>query len=137
MDMRVVLNCLAAGVLIGLPAVAMAQEWPDITGAWDTTFGPLNFTLKDIKDDAGAVIGKSATAPYKEEGGTVSGELQGSTLVGYWHEPYSSVKCTTKRANTFYWGKVEFVFNAAVNEYAGKWGYCEEAPERGWSGRRA
>ena len=130
------MNCLAAAALVGLPAIAIAQDAPDIAGAWDTTFGPLNFTLTDIKDDAGAVTGKSATAPYKDEGGTVTGELKGSTLVGFWHEPYSSVKCSTKRANTFYWGRVEFVFNPAVDAYQGTWGYCDEAPERGWSGRR-
>ena len=134
--MRVVVQYLTAAALLSLPAVAVAQEWPDIAGPWDTTYGLLDFKVTDIKDDAGAVIGKAATAPYKEEGGTVSGELKGSTLVGFWHEPYSSVKCTSVRAGTSYWGRVEFVFKPAVDAYQGAWGYCDEAPERGWSGRR-
>jgi hypothetical protein len=134
--MRVALKCLTAVTLLGVSAVAIAQESPDITGVWDTTYGPLDFKVTDIKDAAGAVIGKAASAPYKSEGGTVSGELKGSTLVGYWHEPYSSVKCSTVRAGTSYWGRVEFVFNPAVDAYKGTWGYCDEVPERGWSGTR-
>jgi len=82
------------------------------------------------------VIGKSASAPYKSEGGTVSGELKGSTLVGHWHEPHSSVECPTARAGTRYWGRVEFECNSAAAEYAGKWGYCNEVTERGWSGKK-
>ena len=134
--MRVRICCAAVAALL-MPASASAQNWPDIAGHWETTFGPLDFTVTDLKDDKGAVIGKTAKAPYKEEGGTVSGELRGSTLVGYWHEPESSKKCATQRAGTWYWGRIEFVFDADAKTYAGTWGYCDEAPERGWSGRRS
>jgi hypothetical protein len=129
-----------AATIIGLflgSAAAIAQTWPDIAGKWETTYGPLDFTVTDVKDGSGAVTGKSATAPYKSEGGTVAGELKGSTLVGHWHEPESSMKCATKRAGTFYWGRIEFAFDAAAKAYEGKWGYCDETPERGWSGTRA
>jgi hypothetical protein len=131
---RMVLGAGAA--LLAFSVGVAAQAWPDISGRWDTTYGPLDFTLTDIRDDKGAVIGKAATAPYKSEGGTVSGELKGSTLVGHWHEPESSNKCATKRGGTYYWGRVEFAFNPATDAFAGKWGYCEETPERGWSGTR-
>jgi hypothetical protein len=46
------------------------------------------------------------------------------------------MKCATKRGGTWYWGRVEFAFNPGVDAYDGKWGYCDEAPERGWSGTR-
>ena len=135
--MRVGMMWAAAAAALAVAAgAASAEDWPDIAGKWDTTYGQLDFKITDVKDKDGAVIGKTASAPYKSEGGTVSGELKGSTLVGYWHEPYSSMKCSSKRAGTFYWGRVEFAFNPAVDAYEGKWGYCDEAPERGWSGKR-
>ena len=129
--MRIILGLAAVSVAA---APAVAQSWPDIAGNWETTYGSLNFTVTDIKDDKGEVIGKAASAPYKSEGGTVSGELKGATLVGYWHEPHSSLACKTKRAGTLYWGKVEFTFTGS--DYEGVWGYCDEKPERGWSGKR-
>lgn len=134
--MRTGLHWAAAAVLLAAPAGALAQNWPDIAGRWDTTYGPLDFTVSDVKDDKGTVIGKAAKAPYKSEGGTVTGELKGSTLVGHWHEPESSLKCGTQRGGTWYWGRVEFEFDSAVKAFAGRWGYCDEAPERGWSGTR-
>ena len=127
----------AAGVALLLTSAAsLAASSPDIAGRWDTTYGPLDFKVTDIKDAEGVVVGKAATAPYKSEGGTVAGNLEGSSLVGYWHEPESSKKCASQRAGTWYWGRIEFDFNAAVDKYEGRWGYCDEAPERGWSGTR-
>ena len=135
--MPLIRNCTAAAILFVSSTASLAENWPDISGKWETTFGPLEFKVTDIKDPAGNVIGKAASAPYKSEGGTVSGELKGSKLIGHWHEPHSSVECPTVRAGTRYWGRVEFVFNSAANEYAGTWGYCNEVPERGWSGRKS
>ena len=133
--MRTMLHAAAAAAFaIAAAAPALAQNRPDIAGPWETTYGTLDFKVTDIKDDSGTVIGKAASAPYKSEGGTVSGELKDATLVGYWHEPYSSLACKTKRAGTLYWGRVEFAFNG--DSYEGKWGYCDEQPERGWSGKR-
>ena len=134
--MRVALRVAAGAALLAISAAALAESWPDIAGRWDTTYGVLDFKVTDIKDASGAVIGKSASAPYKSEGGTVSGELKGSTLVGHWHEPESSKQCASKKAGTLYWGRVEFDFNPAVDKYEGRWGYCDEVPERGWSGTR-
>ena len=135
--MRIGLACAAAAVMIVAPAFALAGGSPDISGRWETTFGPLVFTVTDIRDAQGAVIGKAAEAPYREEGGTVAGALNGSTLVGYWHEPESSLRCATQRRGTWYWGRIEFVFNPEVNAYQGVWGYCDAVPERGWSGTRS
>lgn len=134
--MRSMWRGVLAAAMIVVPVAAIAQDWPDIAGPWQTTYGVLDFKVTDIKDDKGEVVGKAASAPYKSEGGTVSGALDGSTLVGHWHEPHSSMKRSTKRAGTFYRGRIEFAFNAAVDAYAGKWGYCDETPERGWSGTR-
>ena len=75
--MRNALLYAAAAALIVPVTAAIAQGWPDIAGRWETTYGPLDFTVTDIKDDKGVVIGKAATAPYKTEGGTVSGTLKG------------------------------------------------------------
>ncbi len=133
--MRIMLRFAAAAALTAAVAgPALAPNGPVVAGTWQSTYGALDFTVTDIKDDQGAVIGKAASAPYKSEGGTVSGELKGATLVGYWHEPHSSLACKTKRAGTLYWGRVEFAFTG--ESYEGKWGYCDEKPERGWSGTR-
>jgi hypothetical protein len=134
--MRGVLAGAAAAALL-VSSAAVAQSWPDVAGSWDTTQGVLILSVTDVKDAAGTVIGKAVKGPYRSEAGNVAGELQGNTLVGYWHEPHSSVKCPTKRGGTFYWGKISFAFDAAAKEYSGTWGYCDEVPERGWSGRRA
>ena len=125
---------LAAVVIVSAAPAALADSSPNIAGVWQTTYGPLEFTVTDIKDANGAVIGKAASAPYKSEGGTVSGELKGATLVGHWHEPHSSQACATKRGGTLYWGRIEFTFNG--DSYDGRWGYCDEKPERGWTGSR-
>lgn len=135
--MRLLLGPAVAAALFIAPEAALSEGAPDIAGKWDTTYGLLDFTVTDVKDKDGAVVGKAAKAAYKSEGGTVAGELKDSTLVGHWHEPHSSMKCASKRAGTFYWGRVEFAFNPAVDAYEGKWGYCDEAPQRGWSGKRA
>ena len=134
--MRLNLSWAAVAALFVSPSIALADSSPDISGRWETTFGPLVFTVTDIRDAQGAVIGKAAEAPYREEGGTVAGELNGSTLVGYWHEPESSLRCATQRRGTWYWGRIAFTFNPAVDAYEGVWGYCDATPERGWSGRR-
>ena len=134
--MRFGLRTAAAAALFVSSTAALAQASPDISGRWDTTYGPLDFTVTDIRDAQGAVTGKAATAPYRSEGGTVSGQLEGSTLVGYWHEPESSLRCSVQRGGTWYWGRIAFTFNPAVDAYEGVWGYCDEEPARGWSGRR-
>ena len=116
--------------------IAAAPAAPDISGSWDTTYGPLVFSVTDIRDAQGNVTGKAAEAPYRSEGGTVSGELRGSILDGYWHEPHSSNRCSTQRRGTYYWGRIRFTFNPGADAYDGVWGYCDEAPERGWTGTR-
>ena len=135
--MRYGLGWAAAALLFAPAAAALAQGSPDISGRWETTYGPLVFTVTDVRDAQGNVTGKAAEAPYRSEGGTVAGELSGSALEGYWHEPESSQRCATQRRGTFYWGRIRFTFNAAADAYEGVWGYCDETPERGWSGTRA
>ena len=123
----------AAALLAG--AAAQAQDGPDVSGKWaSTTFGELELKVTDRKNAEGVVVGKDVSGTYPGKG-RVTGDLQGSTLTGYWHQPHSSVACKTKREGTAYWGKLEFTF-VSGDEYKGVWGYCEEVPERGWSGRR-
>ncbi|MDP8993562.1 MAG: hypothetical protein M3N07_01045 [Pseudomonadota bacterium] len=133
--MRYGLAWAASALIAAAPAVAAAQA-ADISGHWETTYGPLVFTVTDIRDAQGNVTGKAAEAPYRSEGGTVAGELRGSNLDGYWHEPHSSERCATERRGTFYWGRIRFTFNPAADAYEGVWGYCDETPERGWTGTR-
>ncbi|MFL6845628.1 MAG: hypothetical protein ACJ8ER_12190 [Allosphingosinicella sp.] len=113
-------------------------NFPDIAGRWQTSFGPLDFTETDVRDDSGAVVGKAARATYTSEGeaGRLAGEFEGSTLVAHWYEPNSATKCDDERGGTVHWGRIELTFNRAVNEVQGHWGYCDEPPERKWTGTR-
>jgi hypothetical protein len=128
---------IAAALFACTAAVAQEQKGPDISGKWaTTTFGELTLKVTDRKDDKGVVVGKDVTGPYTSSNGKIAGDLQGATLTGHWMQPSSSVACKTKRGGTAYWGQLKFDFNEAGTEYKGVWGYCDEAPERGWSGQR-
>jgi hypothetical protein len=112
--------------------------WPDIAGHWQTSFGPLDFMVSDVRGDGGAVVGKSVRATYISEGetGRLAGELQGSTLEGHWFEPNSARRCANERGGTWFWGRFELEFNRAVNEVQGHWGYCEGALDLTFTGTR-
>jgi hypothetical protein len=112
--------------------------WPDIAGHWQTSFGPLDFMVSDVRGDGGAVVGKAVRATYTSEGetGRLAGELQGSTLEGHWFEPNSARRCANERGGTWYWGRLELEFNRAVNEVQGRWGYCEGALDLTLTGTR-
>lgn len=120
------------------PAPPPRPTWPDIAGHWQTSFGPLDFIVSDVRDDGGAVVGKAVRATYTSEGetGRLAGELQGSTLEGHWFEPNSARRCANERGGTLYWGRFELEFNRAVNEIQGHWGYCEGALDLTFTGTR-
>jgi hypothetical protein len=123
---------LAAGSAAAQPAVAS----PDITGLWGSTMGQLEFNVTERRDAQG-LLHNDVSAPYsRQPNAKVKGELRGAVLTGHWHEPSSSVQCATAREGTRYWGRIQFTFNPSADTFSGKWGYCEEVPERGWSGQR-
>ena len=130
-------SAAVAAAALFLCSAAQAGEWPKIEGAWATSsFGPIDFKVKERKDDKGAVVGLDVSGAYPAQRGKIKGEMQGNKLVGYWFEPSSSVTCSTKREGSSNWGRVEFSFNDDGDMYDGKWGYCDETTERGWSGTR-
>jgi surface antigen len=126
---------LVAFVVAGA-AAAQTPAGPDIAGAWSTTFGDTYFNVTERRNAQGRVIARDVVAPYKGESGTLKGELKGAVLTGYWTEPGSSVRCQTARDGGNHWGRFSFTFNPESNLFDGKWGYCDDAPARGWSGHR-
>jgi surface antigen len=129
--------CSAALLLSSVPAAAQPGGAPSVAGVWTTTYGEATLSVSDRRDAQGRIISREVSGPYKGEGGRLKGELQGSTLTGYWFEPNASIQCNTAREGTRYWGRIIFVFNPAADRFDGKWGYCEAAPASSdWSGQR-
>ena len=137
--MRSVFTMAFVGLgLLGTAASAQpGGASPDIEGLWGSTMGQLEFDVTDRRDNQGRLIARDVVAPYSRQNNSrVKGQLSGRVLTGYWTEPSSSVQCRTARDGTRYWGRVSFTFDAQGETFDGRWGYCEEAPERGWSGQR-
>ena len=132
--MRLLFTAAAAALLVS--TIAVAQDEPDISGKWkDTSWGEVDLKVTDRKDDKGVVVGKDANGTYTSSKGKISGDLQGSTLDGYWMQAHSSVECKTKRGGTAYWGRILLTFEG--DKFKGHWGYCDEVPDhRGVSGGR-
>ncbi|HEX8570777.1 MAG TPA: hypothetical protein VF699_12775 [Caulobacteraceae bacterium] len=134
--MRFLVTSAAAVALLVCSSV-QAQEGPDVSGKWaNTSWGVVDLKVTDRKDEKGVVVGKDAAGTYTSSNGKVSGELQGSTLEGYWMQPHSSVACKTKQGGTAYWGRLRLTFDG--DKFTGHWGYCDEVPDhRGVSGQRS
>jgi surface antigen len=128
--------CLAGALLLVAGHAAAQPASPDIEGLWGSTMGQLEFNVTERRDAQGQ-LHREVSAPYSRQNNSkVKGELRGAVLNGHWHEPSSSVQCATAREGTRYWGRIQFTFNPTGDTFSGKWGYCEEVPERGWSGQR-
>ncbi len=99
----------------------------NIAGVWDTSYGDMTFP---------DVTAGSLRAPYTKENGVIIGNLNGQELVGHWVEGESRRTCQSQLEGSDHWGKIVFTFNSNSTEFSGTWGYCEEAPTRGWTGTK-
>lgn len=81
----------------------------------------------------GTYAGTGDGRPAKIEGKFIS---ETTTLVGYWIERKSKRKCRRKRRNSYYWGRLRFVFHQDGRSWKGKWSYCGAAPNETWNGKK-
>lgn len=95
-----------------------------ITSAWNTSEGTLNLVIK----------GQNVSGTYVNDNGRITGTKIGNTITGFWGEDSSGTKCTTKKLNTYYWGKIKWVFNG--NSFSGQYSYCEGAMTGNWTGTK-
>jgi hypothetical protein len=129
-----------------------------IKGVWNTTEGQLIFNQGNMEMDASggasAYLRPSATGlqilgEYNKRGGGIRGEFVNNTDVkGYWTQDYSNVKCSKElhssslthlwplsKKPTWYWGTFQFSFKRD-GSFTGVYGYCDEEPQRSWSGTK-
>lgn len=95
-----------------------------LTSAWNSSEGTLNLVIK----------GQNVSGTYVNDNGRISGTKKGNTITGFWGEDSSATKCTTKKLNTYYWGKIKWVFNG--NSFSGQYSYCEGTMSGSWSGTK-
>lgn len=116
----------AAVLAVVLVGVSGAGAQPDywIAGIWKTSEGRM--VIKHSHPDV--------SGEYAQDGGRIIGTLDGQVLTGFWIENGSGVTCDTARDGSVHWGRIVFTFDEAFASFAGKWGYCDQAPTRNWTG---
>ena len=101
----------------------------NLLATWETDYGLL--TLK------GNLSSKSVTGLYYDDSNGLGGKLKAryvqKVLTGYWLQTNSEKKCSYKKFETNYWGKVSFQFTE--KSFIGKWSYCDDEPYLRWNGR--
>ena len=92
-----------------------------ISGTWETNFGPLTFTQD----------GNSISGTYTHDSGKIEGKLEGNALRGKWSESPSY-------APTHDAGDFEFVFSEDVKTFSGNWryGFEKDTWDGVWTGKR-
>ena len=99
----------------------------NITGTWDSNWGRMVFEQ----------TGNNVTGTYATSNGKIFGTFHGNILEGYWTQSSAGKKCSTQKYDSFYWGRISFVFDHQNNHFSGSWGYCEDTPSSGgWSGTK-
>ncbi len=96
----------------------------NITGTWNSSEGMLQLRQ----------TGNSVSGSYPASGGRISGTISNGTLSGYWIQTRAQRQCSSSVEGSSYWGTIQWVFSG--NDFVGKWGYCNDAPNQNWAGSR-
>ncbi|HMB92351.1 MAG TPA: hypothetical protein VKP65_15975 [Rhodothermales bacterium] len=113
------------GLLVS-PSFSLAQPLADFTGRWDTSFGEMDFVVRD-----GGIY-----ASYPSDDGRIFLQQEGKQLVGFWIERFSSQHCGEQKDGSPYWGRLAFAFNDDVTAFEGQWSYCLNEVDGNWDGTR-
>lgn len=114
--------------LLMLPAIGAAgANAAEITGAWDTSQGPVSISRSG--DGSYAVS-------FKLAAGKVVGTLNGDVFKGTWIRDKIGQRCPTQKEGSPFWGDFEVTFYPN-NIFVGLWTYCGDT-SRGlnWTGGR-
>ncbi len=106
---------------------AASGRFAALGGVWQTTYGAMRFST---------TVEGVVRAPYATSGGRVIGTFDGTRLTGIWVEDSAARACSATRDGSVHWGRVEFLFNEALNAFEGRWGYCDDNPRSAWAGER-
>lgn len=96
----------------------------NVSGSYDSSEGAV--TLQQSGD---RVLGR-----YSQDNGELTGLLFGNIFEGFWIENSSDRRCSTPKNGRYHWGRATFEFTSSG--FSGTWGYCNDVPNRGWSGSR-
>ncbi|MBD2654084.1 hypothetical protein H6G45_11435 [Synechocystis sp. FACHB-383] len=106
------------------PSVPPVASVTSIGGNWTSSWGNISLNQN----------GANVTGYYAKPDQQLEGTMSGNILSGYWTKSSSGRRCTTSRNGSFYWGRVNLVFNGPT--FSGLWGYCGDEPTRNWSGNQ-
>lgn len=106
------LFCVAVSFMaLSVPALALERA------SYNTDFGQMTLTAQPDGTIAGT---------YPTHKGKISGKVvNGDTIAAVWLQPASDRKCSKTRANTFYWGTVQWKIHVNGN-LIGSWAYCDD-----------
>ena len=104
-------------------ANSIGSNWQ---GLWNTSEGKMNLSQ----------IGNNVTGVYNQDNGKIQGTVADNVLNGYWIESSSARKCSTPKLNSFHWGRISWQLSSNQQNFTGKWSYCDDAPDAGWTGNR-
>lgn len=96
-----------------------------VEGVWKTSEGKATLKLSGAK----------VTGTYSSDNGEIVGEMTyPRRLEGFWIEDNSNQKCSEAKNGRYYWGKIVWTFDEDMCTFKGKWSYCNDRPNRNWSG---
>jgi len=95
-------------------------------GTYSSTYGNIDFGAGD-----------SGRGVYEGGDSAIIYAMIGRVMTGFWVEPASSMRCDSSVGGSEYWGRIRFEFDEEFGGWSGTWGYCDEDPERTWTGSRA
>jgi hypothetical protein len=131
-----------------------------VSGVWDTTEGELTINQGNIVSDNTSTDGQhleqsaggvDVLGIYDKRGGSIRGNfVEGSNteVEGYWMQDSSDIQCSNdlykpsltsawvlSAPPTKYWGRLRFSFKRD-GSFSGVYGYCDEEPQRSWTGQK-
>jgi hypothetical protein len=122
-----------AGAALAFSAAAAAAFSADpapaeFAGNWatsDDTFNTMHFSQD----------GDHVTGPYDFRDGRADGTVKGSTFEGVWAQSGSSQECGSSKLGSTFWGRLE-LHRESDGAFSGVWGYCDDEPNKPFTGKR-
>ena len=96
-----------------------------VEGVWNSEWGKLRLEQNN----------ENVSGAYNARNGELVGQLESNTLSGIWTQNTSDKRCATAKRGRYHWGRFEVQFFSG-SRFSGKWGYCNAAMIKTWSGER-
>lgn len=111
------------------------------TGVWVSN----NYYKESAADFHFDLFGKTLVGTYNNEkedakiiNGAITHNLDKHTMIvnAFWVENKSNKECATLKDGSKYWGQLRLEFTSA-SAFVGRWGYCDDAPDRSFTGAKS